>query len=333
MSLGDGEGAVGYLVGEEQRGIHYMFTMMNNARLTVGLEGVGIAERAYQQALRYAQERRQGRAIGAPPGETSLIIEHPDVRRMLMTMKASIEAMRALIYFTGAHTDLALHHPDPDTRRAAGEVVELLTPVAKAWPTDLGVELTSLGIQIHGGMGYVEETGAAQHYRDARIAPIYEGTNGIQAIDLVGRKLALRGGAAVRDLLGQMTALDGELAEAGEELAAIRRGLADGVAAVTEATAWLAAHGPENPNAALAGATPYLRMFGTVTGGWLLARGALAATRQLVAGGGDGDFLTAKVATARFYAEQILPQARGLLPAVTGGVEDLFAIPVEHLGP
>ena len=327
MSYGDSGGAVGYLIGEANQGMRYMFTMMNNARLSVGVQGLAIAERAYQDALRFAQERRQGRAVGAPAGELSPIVEHPDVRRMLLTMKAYIEAMRALLYTNAASIDLARHHHDPAEREARRELADLLTPISNAWCTDLGVELTSIGLQVHGGMGYVEETGVAQYLRDSRIAPIYEGTNGIQAIDLVIRKVPIRGGAVARDLLTQMEALDAELAAAGSELAGVRVALANGVSALREATGWIMSHGLAEPNDALAGATPYIRLFGLVIGGWLLARSALAASRLLHnRGGSDAVFLQEKIGTARFYAEQLLPQAAGLLPAVTAGAGPLFQI-------
>lgn len=322
--------ATGYLVGEENHGMRYMFTMMNSARLSVGVEGLAIAERAYQQAVDFARERRQGRALGAPKTEHSPIIEHPDVRRMLMTQKAYIEAMRCLCYATAEAFDIATHAADEATRTSAQEFLDLMTPIAKAWCTDLGVELTSLALQVHGGMGYVEEMGAAQHYRDARIAPIYEGTNGIQAIDLVARKLPMRQGGAVEDLIGRMTALDAELADAGEELATIRTALGEAVADLTRAVLWLATHGVKDANDALAGATPFLRLMGTTVGGWFMARSALAAREEL-AKGGDEEFLTAKIATARFYAEQLLPQTRGLLPMVTAGSAQLFDVPVDQL--
>jgi alkylation response protein AidB-like acyl-CoA dehydrogenase len=327
MSYGDGGGATGYLIGEANQGMRYMFTMMNTARLSVGLQGLSIAERSYQDALRYAQERKQGRAIGAPAGESSLIVEHPDVRRMLLTMKAYIEAMRALLYTNAVSVDLAHHHQDPVERQARQELVELLTPISKGWCTDLGVELTSLGVQIFGGMGFVEETGVAQHLRDSRIAPIYEGTNGIQAIDLVMRKLPMRHGGVVADLLAKMESLDPELAAAGPELAGVRSALTSGVSAMREATTWLGAKLPAEPNDVLAGATPYLRLCGLVIGGWLLARSALAASGLLRdASGSDTVFLQDKIATARFYAEQLLPQAAGLLPAVTAGAGQLFEV-------
>jgi 3-(methylthio)propanoyl-CoA dehydrogenase len=327
MSYGDAGGAVGYLIGEANQGMRYMFTMMNTARLSVGLQGLAIAERAYQDALRYAQERGQGRAVGAAPGEPSPIVEHPDVRRMLLTMKAYIEAMRALLYTNAVSIDLARHHPDQAEREARRELVDLLTPISKAWCTDLGVELASIGVQVHGGVGYVEETGVAQYLRDSRISPIYEGTNGIQAIDLVIRKVPMRGGGVVADLLAQMEALGPELAAAGPELAGIQPTLADGVRVLREATDWILSRVQAEPNDALAGATPYLRMSGLVVGGWLMARSALAASRLLPnVGGSDAAFLREKIGTARFYAGQLLPQAAGLLPAVTAGADPLFQI-------
>ena len=327
MSYGDAGGATGYLIGEANQGMRYMFTMMNNARLSVGVQGLAIAERAYQDALRYAQERRQGRASGTPQGQLSPIVEHPDVRRMLLTMKAYIEAMRALLYTNALSVDLARHHHDPAEREARRELAELLTPISNAWCTDLGVELTSMAVQVYGGMGYVEETGVAQYLRDSRIAPIYEGTNGIQAVDLVTRKVPMRGGGVVTRLLAQMEALGPELDTAGPELAGVRAGLADGVSAWREATNWIMTQGQAAPADALAGATPYLRLSGTVIGGWLLARSALAASRLWPdVSGSEAIFLQEKIATARFYTEQLLPQARGLLAAVTAGIEPLFDV-------
>jgi hypothetical protein len=300
-----------------------MFTMMNNARLCVGVQGLAVAERAYQQAVGYARERHQGRALGASAGTSSPIIDHPDVRRMLLTQKASIEAVRSLAYLLAESMDLAAEHPDDTIREARRELVELLTPVTKAWGTDLGVELTSLALQVHGGAGYIEETGAAQHVRDARIAPIYEGTNGIQAIDLVLRKLPLRGGGAIGDLLDDIEALDDRLAAAAD-LSAMRASLATGVAVLRQATDWIAGADADD---ALAGATPYLRLFGIVVGGWLMARQALAACALLAdAPGARAAFLEAKVVTARFYCAQLLPQASGLLPAVIAGSMDLLEL-------
>ncbi len=307
--------AVGYLIGEECTGMHSMFTMMNNARLSVGLEGLAVSEAAYQRALGYARERHQGRAVGAGHAGPSPIIEHPDVRLMLATMRANIEAMRGLLYFDAAHVDRAISHPDPAERRAAGDLVALLTPVCKAWSTDLGVEMASLGIQIHGGMGFIEETGAAQHWRDSRIAPIYEGTNGIQAIDLVTRKVMLDGGAALDGLLARVRREAGETDAAdavGTATVHLRRALADG-----------------RIDDALAGATPYLRMLGILLGDWVLQRGA-AATRRLAGAGGPGSGGIAdggdRVALAEFYRVRILPTAVGLLGSATAGVAGLEAI-------
>jgi 3-(methylsulfanyl)propanoyl-CoA dehydrogenase len=332
MSYGDAGGAIGYLIGEANQGMRYMFTMMNTARLSVGVQGVSVAERAYQDALRYAQERRQGRALGAPAAEPSPIAEHPDVRRMLLTMKAYIEAMRAMLYTNAVSVDLARHHPDRTEREARRELVDLLTPISKAWCTDLGVDLASMGLQVHGGMGYVEETGVAQYLRDSRIAPIYEGTNGIQAIDLVMRKVPMRGGGVVADLLAQMEALGPELAAAGPELAGVQSALASGVSTLREATGWIMSRGLAEPNDALAGATPYLRLFGLVIGGWLMARSALAASRLLrAANGSDAVFLRGKIGTARFYTEQLLPQTAGLLPAVTAGAGPLFHVDLSQM--
>ena len=330
MSYGDNGGATGWLLGSENQGMRCMFTMMNNARLSVGLQGLAIAERAYQQALAFAGERRQSRPAGVSPAESTAIIEHPDVRRNLLLMKSQIEAMRALIYLNAEALDIARHHPDAAVRQAKQNLAELLTPVSKAWATDLGVEIASLGIQIHGGMGFIEETGAAQHLRDARIAPIYEGTNGIQALDLVGRKLPLAGGAVVRDFIAEMQALDLPLEGAGPELAALRIHLASGCAALSHATDWMLKTLPGSPNLAAAGATPYLRLLATVIGGWLLGRQALIAGHALTEA--PDPFLAGKLLTARFYADQVLPQAVALLPAVIAGATDVTAITAEMLG-
>jgi alkylation response protein AidB-like acyl-CoA dehydrogenase len=315
MSYGDSGGAVGYLIGEPNAGMRYMFTLMNTARLSVGVEGIAIAERAYQQAVAFARERKQGRAVGAPAAESSPIIDHPDVRRMLLTMRAYTLAMRRLIYLNAESVDLARRHPDAEVRESRQELVELLTPVSKAWCTDVGFDMASLAVQVHGGMGYIEETGVAQLLRDSRIAPIYEGTNGIQAIDLVTRKVPMRGGAAVRGLLASMHAEMATLIA--PELAPIRDRVVLGVDALAVATEWLLEHGARDPAAALAGAAPYLRMFGLVTGGWLMARSAAAALQH------GPDQL---IATARFYAEQLLPEAGALVGAVTAGAEALYAV-------
>jgi 3-(methylthio)propanoyl-CoA dehydrogenase len=324
MAYGDNGGAVGYLIGEENHGLEYMFTMMNNARLSIGLQGLSIAERAYQMARDYALTRVQGRPTGASEPNTP-IIGHPDVRRMLMTIRAQSEAMRALAYFTAGALDQSKHQGDPAARGQSQRLVDLLIPVVKAWSTDLGCEAASMAIQVHGGMGFIEETGVAQLYRDIRIAPIYEGTNGIQANDLVGRKLMRDKGAAARDFIAGLRASDGDLANSrGEDLSAIRAALAEGAAALARSTDWLIETHGTNPALALAGATPYLRLFGTVAGGWLMAMAALAAARRLREGAvneatGDKAFLTAKPATARFYADNILVQAEGLTAQIMRG--------------
>ena len=329
LQFGDNGGAIGYLVGDENSGMRYMFTMMNQARLAVGLEGLAVADRAYQQALEYALERRHGRRPETPKGESSLIIEHPDVRRMLMTMKAYVEAMRCLVYLNAKAIDIAHHHPDESEREQGRELTDLLTPISKGWCTDLGNELTSLGIQVHGGMGFVEETGAAQHYRDIRIAGIYEGTNGIQAIDLVGRKLNMRNGDVVFVLLTQIDETVTTLNERGLE--EIGLPLKEANESLKKASTWLLENGAGNSDAVLAGATPYLRMFGTTIGGWLMANSALSAQQLLTEATENTEFLQAKIETARFFAQQLLPQATGLLASVTSGSDSMFAINSESL--
>jgi alkylation response protein AidB-like acyl-CoA dehydrogenase len=321
------EGAHAELIGEPNRGLAHMFTMMNAARLNVGMEGVGIAERAYQQALGYALERRQGRS--AWTGEAHApIFDHPDVRRMLAGMKAKIEAARAICLLTAVSADLAGHAPSEEDRAAAKLREEVLTPIAKAWSTDIGVEVASLGVQIHGGMGFIEETGAAQHYRDARIAPIYEGTNGIQAMDLAGRKLGLEDGAGVQALIADMRATADVLIndEGGHGLAQLGARLEHAVDAAQSATAWLA----ERRNSAdgLAGATPYLTLMGDVVGGWLLIRGATAA----VTGGYDPAYAAGRVGLASHYAETVLTHAPGRVAGVIAGAATLKALDAAALG-
>ncbi len=265
LAYGDKRGAVGYLIGEENRGLEYMFTMMNLARLVVGVEGFAIAERAYQQAREYAKERVQGKPVGTGDGDRATIIQHPDVRRMLMTMKSQVEAMRAVAYVAMAAFDKALRHPEPEEQRRHQELVDLLTPVVKGWCTELGIEIASIGVQVHGGMGYIEETGASQHLRDARITTIYEGTTGIQANDLVGRKIIRNKGIAVRGVIDSMRALDAELGRSAEQsIKGLRAALADGVKALSQATEWILASHEKDPRLPLAGSVPYLRLFGTV---------------------------------------------------------------------
>lgn len=319
------EDATGYLIGDENLGLRIMFVMMNSARLSVGTQGLAVAERAYQQSLDYARQRIQGRAIGAT--QDSPIIDFPDVRRMLMTQKSYIAALRRMMLLNAVHVDISTHHPDAATRARANEIVGLLTPICKGFGTDLGNELTSLALQIHGGMGFIEETGAAQHYRDVRIAAIYEGTNGIQAADLVGRKLGVRNGASFLEFIATMRELDGELAAAGDEFASIRAQLTTGLDVLEQTTGWMLRTGAADPNSVLAGSSPYLRIWGLVVGGWLLAKSSLAA-REL-----DGDSVAAaQLPMARFYAEQLLPAASGLVGAATAGSRDLFALDADALG-
>jgi alkylation response protein AidB-like acyl-CoA dehydrogenase len=326
LSFGDDGGAVGWLVGEENRGMAYMFTMMNQARLGVGLEGLALAERAYQQALAYAEVRRQGRAPGAPAGESSPIVDHPDVRRMLATMKSTNEAMRRLIYRNAACLDIAAHHPDPAERERAADLAAFLTPLSKGWCTDMAVEMTGIAVQVHGGMGFIEETGVAQHARDARITTIYEGTNGIQAMDLVGRKIGLRGGAVVAAVLAEVEEA-ARRAEGSMELAAAGRTLAAAAESVRRATDWIMARAAD-PVAVLAGATPYLRMMSVlVAGGYMLDAAMVAADDASL----DAGFREARVATARFFGEQIVPQVLGLEAAVTSDPAGVMSFDAERL--
>jgi acyl-CoA dehydrogenase len=318
MILGDQGGAIGFLVGEENAGMACMFTMMNRARLAVGLQGVGVAECATQQALAYARERRQGRTTGMPAAQSAAIIAHPDVRRMLLSMRALTQAARAICYATAIALDRSERSPDDTVRKTALERASLLTPIAKAFSTDIGIEVTSLNVQVHGGMGFIEETGAAQLYRDARIAAIYEGTNGIQAIDLVTRKLPLAGGGAVAAHLKELRGLV-EAVEASNDPAfgwtAVR--LADSVESLARATDWMLRHLASDADAALAGASPYLRLFGLATGGCFLAQQALAAQRL-------GENAAARLALARFFAENFAVQAGALERTVVEGAPGLL---------
>jgi len=315
------DGATGYLIGEEQTGMASMFTMMNSARLSVGLEGLAVSERSFQQAAQYATDRVQGGRADLPKGEKAPIIEHPDVRRMLLTMQSHIEAMRGLCYLNALELDIAEGSPDAEVRERAAERADILTPMSKGWCTDLGNEMTSLGVQVHGGMGFIEETGSAQHYRDIRIGAIYEGTNGIQALDLIGRKLPIRGGAAVMELLDEIVAtadsLDGDLSDLGKPLT-------NGVNAVRESTLWIVNN---IGDAAMAGATPFLRLFSTVVGGWMMARQAAVAAEALANGasGDDQAFYEAKLLSSRFFLTQLLPSQMGLAAMVTGGDAEIMA--------
>jgi 3-(methylsulfanyl)propanoyl-CoA dehydrogenase len=327
LAYGDeGEGAVGYLIGEENAGMRYMFTMMNNARLGVGVEGLGLAERSLQAATEYAKERKQGYAPGAARGEKSSIVDHPDVRRMLLTMRAYTESMRVLAYKVAEQIDVARHAESDADRTAAQETVDILIPLTKSYCTDVAETVTSIGIQVYGGMGYIEETGVAQHYRDAKITQIYEGTNGIQAMDLIGRKLPMRAGGVFQDQVAKMRSTLADLEAAGDDVAVIHRELGAAVDTLEQATKWVLDHGMTDPVQALAAASPYQRLFATVAAGWLLGVSAVAAKRLLDAGTGDAEQLQAKLVTARFFAQHLLPQVHGLLPAVTAGKDDLYAI-------
>ncbi len=312
LMYGDNEGARAELIGEPHGGLKTMFTMMNHARLNVGIQGVAIAERAYQQALEYAHTRVQGSPIEDPREDAVEIIRHPDVRRMVMDMKAKTEASRALAFVTAEAMDLARAHPDARERERHALRAELLVPVLKGWGTDQGVDVASTAIQVHGGMGFIEETGAAQHYRDARILPIYEGTNGIQALDMLRRKLPLAEGAPFRDLIADMQDVASRLADSpGDALPAIGRQLECVARATGGAGAWLAEGFRKDPRKAAAGATPFLSMMGFAAGGWTMGRAALRAAERLQ--GGDTDpFLKTKIGTARHFAEMHLPQAAAL---------------------
>ena len=330
MSYGDNGGAWGYLVGKPHAGLEYMFTMMNNARLAVGVQGLAIGDRAYQHAVAYARTRIQSAVAGAPAGANLPILHHPDVRRNLMTMRALTEAMRAMAYYTAGALDRAKRDPDPAERKRQQALADLLIPVTKAWCTDQGERVASIGVQIHGGMGFIEETGAAQYYRDARIASIYEGTNGIQAIDLLGRKLLRDGGQAMRALLDSMANdLEAITQFTADDLRAIKARLAPDLQLLTTAVDHMLIEGQRDMRAALAVATPFLTLAGTTLGGWLLARGAVAAARQLADGAADQAFCLAKIATARFYADNILPTVTGLAAQVTSGAPSTLALAVE----
>ncbi len=330
MAFGDHGGAVGYLVGEENRGLEYMFVMMNVARFGVGMEGVSVSERAYQRARDYANERIQGTDIGVRGGPRVPIIAHPDVRRMLMTMRAQAEATRALAYVVAGAHDAATCHPDADQRQRNQAFVDLMIPVVKGWSTEIGIEVASLGIQVHGGMGYMEETGAAQYLRDARISTIYEGTTGIQANDLIGRKMARDGGAVFKRVIGVMREVERELAgSASADLEAIGARLAVAVDALNRAGDWIVQRFPVDVRAVSASAVPFLRLFGVVAGGWQMARAALVAQARVDAGD-DDSFYHAKVITARFYADHLLTQAEGLASTVIDGSAAVLAMPLDQ---
>jgi alkylation response protein AidB-like acyl-CoA dehydrogenase len=324
------ENAVGYLVGEENHGLEYMFIMMNLARFAVGMEGLAISERAYQQALAYAKERVQSRDV-AGGGKAVTIIHHPDVRRMLMSMKSQTEAMRTLAYVVAAAVDKSLRHPDKEERARNQAFVDLMIPIVKGWFTETGIEVASTGIQVHGGMGFIEETGAAQHLRDARITTIYEGTTGIQANDLIGRKIARDGGATAKQVIGVMRAVEAELGKAaGEDMAATREAFSASLTAAEECVSWMVITYGNDIKAAHAGAVPFLKLMGIVCGGWQMARAALVARQRLSEGKGDKSFYEAKIKTARFYADHILTQAPGLRNTIVHGAAGVMALAEEQ---
>jgi len=326
MEFGPKEGALGWLVGEPNRGLNTMFTMMNMARLAIGNEGLGIAERAYQQASSYAKSRVQGKDKKNRPLK---IIDYPDVQRMLLSIKARVEAMRALCYDAALSVDLSRHHSDQKIKALHHGRVALLTPIVKAWCTDGAVEITSTNIQIHGGAGYIEQTGAPQLYRDARITPIYEGTNGIQALDLVKRKIGGDDGFAMNAFIEEMRQFDGALSTSNDRaIAAIRGRFAEAGAALARTTHSITDVIKSDPDTAEAAATPYLKLAGTVIGGYYMARSALIAERNIIENTTEIDFYRSKLITALFYAENILPEATSLALAVTGG-----AATVTHMQP
>ncbi|MCA3226534.1 MAG: acyl-CoA dehydrogenase [Burkholderiales bacterium] len=325
-----GPGAVGYLVGEENRGLEYMFIMMNAARYQVGMQGIAIAERAYQKAVAYARERVQSRAVEGSSGPVP-IIRHPDVRRMLMSMRAQTEAARATAYVAAGYNDLAHAHPEDGVRRQAKAAYEYLVPIVKGWSTEMSIDVASTGVQVHGGMGFIEETGAAQYYRDARILTIYEGTTAIQANDLVGRKTARDGGATARYFSAQMLDTGGELVKSQDaQLVAIGSRLLAAAAAYERVIDYVVDHSKTDVRGVYAGSVPYLKLAGIVHGGWHLARAAQVATRQLAEGHGDATFLRAKIGTARFFADHYLSGCEGQADAIVFGAPGVLALADEQ---
>jgi 3-(methylthio)propanoyl-CoA dehydrogenase len=330
LQFGDHGGAVGTLVGQENRGLEYMFIMMNAARYAVGIQGIAVAERAYQKAAAYAKERVQSRPVdGSLPG-SGPIVHHPDVRRMLMTMRSLTEGCRAMAITAAAAHDAAHHHPDADVRRQNQAFYEFAVPLVKGFSTEMSLEVTNLGVQVHGGMGYIEETGAAQYYRDAKILTIYEGTTAIQANDLVGRKTSRDGGQTARAIAERIEATEAELArQSGPAAQSMLKRLRAARHAFVEVVDFVVANTRSNPNAAFAGSVPYLMLAGNLLAGWQMARALIVAERQLAVGGGDAPFLRAKVATARFYAEHILSRVPAARDAIVEGAESVTALAFE----
>jgi butyryl-CoA dehydrogenase len=326
LQFGDHGGAIGTLIGEENRGLEYMFIMMNAARFAVGMQGIGIAERAYQKAVQYARDRVQSRDLEGSSGPVA-IIRHPDVRRMLMSMRAHTEAARALSYVTAAAYDTAHHHADETVRKANQAFYEYMVPIVKGWSTEMAIDVASNGVQVHGGMGFIEETGAAQYYRDARILPIYEGTTAIQANDLVGRKTVRDAGATVKDIIAQVRRTEEELAAyASGDLAAIHLRLAAGSKALEEVVNYVVTNAKSDIKGVFAGSVTYLKLAGIVLGGWQMARAALIAERKLKEGEGDLRFYQAKIATTRFFVDHVLSQAAGYHAAIVEGSAGVLAL-------
>ena len=324
LQFGDHGGAIGTLVGEENRGLEYMFIMMNSARFSVGMQGIAVSERAYQQAVAYARERVQSRPVDGSAREAVTIIHHPDVKRMLMTMRGLIEGARAVAYVAAAASDAAHQHPDEAVRKRNQAFYEFLVPVVKGWSTELSIDVTSLGVQVHGGMGFIEETGAAQHFRDARILPIYEGTTAIQANDLVGRKTVRDGGAVARAICAQIAETEAALGKhGGVAFTAVQAQLAKGRAALEAVVEFVVANAKSDPNSVFAGSVPYLKLCGIVFSGWQLGRAMLAADAKRAE---DPAFHDAKIATAHFFAEHILSQASALRDAVVSGSAPVNAL-------
>jgi alkylation response protein AidB-like acyl-CoA dehydrogenase len=320
LQFGDHGGAIGHLIGEENRGLEYMFIMMNAARFAVGMQGVGISDRAYQKAVAYAKDRVQSRPVDGSAKQPVSIIHHPDVRRMLATMRALTESSRALAYVAAAHCDIAHRHPDEAKRNEHQAIYEFLVPIVKGWSTELSVDVTSLGVQVHGGMGFIEETGAAQYYRDARILPIYEGTTAIQANDLIGRKTLRDGGAVAKSLLdGIAQTVEALGSQQSAACKSMRQQLQQGHRALAAAVEFVVANTKRDPNAVFAGSVPYLKLAGIVLGGWQMARALLVAQDKRAE---DPSFYGAKIATAQFYAEHVLPQASALEAAIVSAKGD-----------
>ena len=329
LQYGDNGGAIGYLVGEENRGLEYMFIMMNAARYAVGVQGIAIAERAYQKAVQYAQERVQSRPVDGSVKGAATIIHHPDVRRMLMTMRALTEGCRAMSSVAAAAYDAAHHHPDAEVRKQNQTFYEFMVPLVKGYSTEMSLEATDLGVQVHGGMGFIEETGAAQYYRDAKILTIYEGTSAIQANDLVGRKTARDGGQTAKAIAAQIEATEKELAAGSADAQAVARRLKAARQAFIDVVDFIAAQAKADPNAAYAGSVPYMLLAGNLVAGWQLGRALLVAEKALAGGSNDAGFMKAKIATARFYADHILTRAPGTRDAIVEGADSVMALPMD----